>query len=96
MRLIFATTVAVLALVSAASANADPTGAKLRHPVSGSHMRMATDNTGNAPGGTARSPRARQTSKVTLAFEGNMPNQSCSALRPDPRKGGQLFLRCAV
>jgi len=52
MRLIFATAVAVLALVSAASANADPTGAKLRHPVSGSHMRMATDNTGNEPGDT--------------------------------------------
>ena len=52
MRLTIATTAAVLALVSAASANADPSGAKQQHPAGESHIRMATDNTGNASGGT--------------------------------------------
>ena len=52
MRLTIATTAAVLALVSAASANADPSGAKQQHPASESLIIMAADDTGNAPGGT--------------------------------------------
>jgi hypothetical protein len=52
MRLTIVTTAAVLALASAASANADPSGAKQQHPGSESLIMMAADDTGNAPGGT--------------------------------------------
>jgi hypothetical protein len=52
MRLTILTTAAVLALVSAGSASADPLGAKPDHPASESLIRMAADNAGNAPGGS--------------------------------------------
>ena len=52
LRLILLTTAAVLALCSAASANADPSGAKPDFPATQNSIRIATDNSGNAPGGT--------------------------------------------
>jgi hypothetical protein len=52
MRLILLTTAAVLALCSAASANTDPSGAKPDFPATQNNIRIATDNSGNAPGGT--------------------------------------------
>jgi hypothetical protein len=52
MRLILLTTAAVLALCSAVSANTDPSGAKPDFPATQSNIRIATDNSGNAPGGT--------------------------------------------
>ena len=52
MRLNLLTTAAVLALISAASANAGPSGAKPDYPATQSTIKMAADNSGNAPGGT--------------------------------------------
>jgi hypothetical protein len=68
MRLILLTTAAVLALCSAASANADLSGAKPDFPATQNNIRIATDNSGNAPGGTASkkapSPKEPPTSKA--------------------------------
>ena len=52
MRLTLLTTAAVLALTSAASANADPSGAKPDFPAAQSTIKMALNDTGNASGGT--------------------------------------------
>ncbi len=89
MRLTLLTTAAVLALASAASANADPSGAKPDYPATQSTTRMALNDTGNAPGGTGvvQSTEGQGASNKDTTTNTQMGAKSGSATGVQPGTG---------